>query len=109
MYVVTDLYPVHLQARKVSDRDYYTFKFSDRERKAEHLDDGVCLVTRGGTVSFGVPSGPSKASTPLYVDCPSAHHPHYSWRWAYGIGSLFNAIVVLLIAFFMDETFVTLT
>jgi MFS family permease len=30
-----------------------------------------------------------------------------SWRWAYGIGSLYGAIVVLLIVFFMEETCVT--
>lgn len=27
-----------------------------------------------------------------------------TWRWAYGIGSLYSLIVVLLIVFFMEET-----
>ena len=27
-----------------------------------------------------------------------------TWRWAYGIGSIYGAIVCLLIIFFMDET-----
>ena len=28
-----------------------------------------------------------------------------SWRWAYGIGSLYSVIVVILIVFFMEETY----
>ena len=27
-----------------------------------------------------------------------------SWRWAYGIGSIYSVIVLFLIVFFMDET-----
>lgn len=27
-----------------------------------------------------------------------------NWRWAYGIGSIYSAIVVLLIVFFGEET-----
>ena len=27
-----------------------------------------------------------------------------TWRWAYGIGSMYSAIVLLLIVFFMEET-----
>jgi MFS family permease len=27
-----------------------------------------------------------------------------TWRWAYGIGAMYSAIVVLLIVFFMEET-----
>jgi MFS family permease len=27
-----------------------------------------------------------------------------NWRWAYGIGSMYGAVVCLLIIFFMDET-----
>ena len=30
-----------------------------------------------------------------------------SWRWAYGIGSMYSLIVVLLIVFFMEETYVS--
>jgi hypothetical protein len=29
---------------------------------------------------------------------------HVSWRWAYGIGSMYGALVLLLIAFFGRET-----
>jgi MFS family permease len=28
-----------------------------------------------------------------------------SWRWAYGIGCIYGLIVVILIAFFMRETY----
>ena len=28
-----------------------------------------------------------------------------SWRWAYGIGSMYSVIVVILIVFFMEETY----
>ena len=30
-----------------------------------------------------------------------------TWRWAYGIGSMYGAIVVILIVFFMEETYAT--
>jgi MFS family permease len=30
-----------------------------------------------------------------------------TWRWAYGIGCLYSLIVVLLIIFFMEETYVS--
>lgn len=33
-------------------------------------------------------------------------HIFSSWRWAYGIGSLYGAIVVFFITFFMEETWV---
>ena len=29
-----------------------------------------------------------------------------TWRWAYGIGCLYSLIVVFLIIFFMEETYV---
>lgn len=29
-----------------------------------------------------------------------------SWRWAYGVGTLYGAVVVFTIAFFMEETYV---
>lgn len=29
-----------------------------------------------------------------------------TWRWAYGIGSIYGAIVVILIVLFMEETYV---
>ena len=28
-----------------------------------------------------------------------------SWRWTYGIGSMYSLIVVILIVFFMEETY----
>jgi MFS family permease len=30
-----------------------------------------------------------------------------SWRWAYGIGSMYSLFVVLLIVFVMEETYVS--
>ena len=30
-----------------------------------------------------------------------------TWRWAYGIGCLYSLIVVFLIIFFMEETYVS--
>lgn len=29
-----------------------------------------------------------------------------TWRWAYGIGSMYSAIVLVLIVLFMEETYV---
>lgn len=34
------------------------------------------------------------------------NQPSDSWRWAYAIGSVYSAIVLFLIAFFMEETYV---
>lgn len=28
-----------------------------------------------------------------------------TWRWAYGIGALYGLLVLILIAFFMEETY----
>lgn len=39
--------------------------------------------------------------------CIQANLTYFSWRWAYGIGSLYGLVVVLLIAFLMEETYVT--
>ncbi|KAH9477318.1 Efflux pump radE [Psilocybe cubensis] len=69
LYVVTDLYPFHLQARKLN------------------------IWTMGFIVSPFI--------SPFAFGFLVART---SWRWAYGIGSIYSAIVVLLIAFFMEET-----
>ncbi|KAF8804778.1 MFS general substrate transporter [Phlegmacium glaucopus] len=69
LYVVTDLYPFHLQARKLN------------------------IWTMGFIVSPFI--------SPFAFGFLVART---SWRWAYGIGSMYSAIVVLLIMFFMEET-----
>ncbi|KAG2355313.1 hypothetical protein BDR07DRAFT_1426526 [Suillus spraguei] len=56
LYVVTDIFPFHLQARK------------------------------------------------LNIWTSTIYQSSYSWRWAYAIGSIYSAIVIFLIAFFMEET-----
>ncbi|KAF8056670.1 MFS general substrate transporter [Lyophyllum atratum] len=69
LYVVTDMYPFHLQARKLN------------------------VWTMGFIVSPFL--------SPFAFGFLVART---SWRWAYGIGSMYSAIVVFLIVFFMEET-----
>ncbi|KAG1793709.1 MFS general substrate transporter [Suillus plorans] len=69
LYVVTDIFPFHLQARKLN------------------------IWTSGFVLS------------PYLSPCVFGFFvAHVSWRWAYAIGSIYNAIVLLLIVFFMEET-----
>ncbi|KAK7451020.1 hypothetical protein VKT23_012696 [Stygiomarasmius scandens] len=69
LYVVTDLFPFHLQARKLN---IWTM--------------GFILSPFLSPFAFGF----LVART--------------TWRWAYGIGSIYGAIVCALIILFMDET-----
>uniref|UniRef100_A0A8H8CFQ1 Major facilitator superfamily (MFS) profile domain-containing protein n=1 Tax=Psilocybe cubensis TaxID=181762 RepID=A0A8H8CFQ1_PSICU len=69
LYCVTDLYPFHLQARKLN---IWTMGFL--------VSPFLAAFAFGMLVSVS------------------------SWRWSYGIGSIYSAIVVLLIIFFMEET-----
>ncbi|KAJ7255229.1 major facilitator superfamily domain-containing protein [Mycena rebaudengoi] len=69
LYVVTDLYPFHQQARMLN---FWTM--------------GFIVSPFLSPFAFGF----LVART--------------SWRWAYGIGSMYGAIVVVLIVLFMEET-----
>ncbi|KAJ7201675.1 major facilitator superfamily domain-containing protein [Mycena pura] len=69
LYIVTDLYPFHMQARMLN---FWTM--------------GFIISPFLSPFAFGF----LVART--------------TWRWAYGIGSMYGAIVVLLIVFFMEET-----
>ncbi|KAJ7592988.1 MFS general substrate transporter [Mycena floridula] len=69
LFVVTDLFPFHLQARKLN---IWTF--------------GFIISPFLSPFAFGF----LVART--------------TWRWAYGIGSIYGAIVVVLIVVFMEET-----
>ncbi|KAF9522707.1 MFS general substrate transporter [Crepidotus variabilis] len=69
LYTVTDLYPFHLQARKLN------------------------LWSMGFLISPFL--------SPFAFGFLVART---SWRWAYGIGSMYSLFVVILIAFFMEET-----
>ncbi|KAJ6576350.1 MFS general substrate transporter [Mycena sp. CBHHK59/15] len=69
LYVVTDLYPFHLQARMLN---FWTMGFIVSPFISPFLFGFLVART--------------------------------TWRWAYGIGSIYGAIVVVLIIFFMEET-----
>ncbi|KAG2059916.1 MFS general substrate transporter [Suillus hirtellus] len=69
LYIVTDIFPFHLQARKLN------------------------IWTSGFVISPFL--------SPFVFGFLVARA---SWRWAYAIGSIYNAIVLVLIAFFMEET-----
>ncbi|KAF9459116.1 MFS general substrate transporter [Collybia nuda] len=69
LYIVTDLYPFHLQARKLN------------------------IWTMGFIVSPFL--------SPFAFGFLVARE---NWRWAYGIGCMYSAVVVFLIVFLMEET-----
>ncbi|KAG6915345.1 hypothetical protein DXG01_012019 [Tephrocybe rancida] len=69
LYTVTDMFPFHLQARKLN------------------------TWTMGFIVSPFV--------SPFALGFLVAHQ---NWRWSYGVGCIYSAVVVLLITFFMEET-----
>ncbi|KAH9941285.1 MFS general substrate transporter [Epithele typhae] len=69
LYVVTDLWPVHLRARKLN---LWTM--------------GIVLSPQVAPFLFGF----------LVARA--------NWRWAFGIGSIYNLVVVVLIVLFMEET-----
>ncbi|TFK39737.1 MFS general substrate transporter [Crucibulum laeve] len=69
LYTITDLFPFHLQARKIN---IWTM--------------GVILAPHLSPFLFGF----LVART--------------TWRWAYGIGSLYGLLVLFLIIFFMEES-----
>ncbi|RDX40795.1 MFS general substrate transporter [Lentinus brumalis] len=69
LYIVTDMYPLHLQARKLN------------------------VWTMGFVLS--------PVLAPFFLGFLVARA---NWRWSYGIGTIFNFIVVVLMAFFMEET-----
>ncbi|KAF8067571.1 MFS general substrate transporter [Lyophyllum atratum] len=69
LYIVTDLYPFHLQARKLN------------------------IWTMGFIVSPFL--------SPFAFGFLVARQ---NWRWAYGTGCMYSAVVVFLITFFMEET-----
>ncbi|EIN09141.1 MFS general substrate transporter [Punctularia strigosozonata HHB-11173 SS5] len=69
LYVVTDLYPFHIQARKLN------------------------LWTMGFIISPFI--------SPFLFGFAVAR---VNWRWSYGAGSIYGAVVVGLIALFMEET-----
>ncbi|KAK0215608.1 major facilitator superfamily domain-containing protein [Armillaria fumosa] len=69
LYIVTDLYPFHLQARKLN---FWTM--------------GFIISPFLSPFAFGF----------LVA--------RQSWRWAYGIGCIYGAVVCVLIALFLEET-----
>ncbi|KAF8198617.1 MFS general substrate transporter [Pholiota molesta] len=69
LYIVTDIFPFHLQARKLN------------------------VWTMGFIISPFL--------SPFAFGFLVAHT---TWRWAYGIGAIYSAIVLTLIIFFMEET-----
>ncbi|EPT04671.1 hypothetical protein FOMPIDRAFT_110013 [Fomitopsis schrenkii] len=72
LYAVTDMYPFHLQARKLN---IWTMGFLISPFVSPFLFGFLCART--------------------------------SWRWAYGVGSMYSAVVVFFIAFFGEETIET--
>ncbi|KIJ06422.1 hypothetical protein PAXINDRAFT_20390 [Paxillus involutus ATCC 200175] len=69
LFVVTDIFPFHLQARKLN------------------------LWTSGFLISPFI--------SPFAFGFLSART---SWRWSYGVGSMYSAIVLVLIMLFLEET-----
>ena len=91
--MVTDLYPFHLQAPKVR----LMLRIFDRSVRIDHLRQ-LGLWTMSVLVSPFI--------SPFVFGFLVAHQ---SWRWAYGIASIYGLVVVLTIMFFMEETYVAHT
>ena len=109
LYVVTDIYPFHLQARKVhraSCADTLTID-AIFNYVAEHMDDGLHRIALFIALCVRLPCGSGKVRPRLRYTNNEIDHTCTSWRWAYGIGCLYGLAIVLLIAFFMEETWVT--
>ncbi|KAJ7336903.1 MFS general substrate transporter [Mycena albidolilacea] len=75
LYVVTDMYPFHLQARKAD------------------LSSHVNIWTLGYIVSPFL--------SPFVLGFLVART---TWRWAYGVRTIYGGLVLLLIVFFAEET-----
>ncbi|KAJ3525684.1 hypothetical protein NM688_g8367 [Phlebia brevispora] len=77
--------------------------FSQTLSLAQYLDDGFYRVSVYLSVRLRFHGGSSEVGfmTPLVsLICNSS----YSWRWTYGIGCFYSAVVLCLIAFFGKET-----
>jgi hypothetical protein len=71
---------------------------------AEYMDDGQPRVAIFIAVRVWFSCSSNYVRWALAHVCNRADLAHSSWRWAYGIGSLYGLVVVLLITFFMEET-----
>lgn len=100
---MTDLFPFHLQARKVRDSAKLKVIWINIAFQVEPLDHGFHRVPVPFPVRVRLLGSTGKVSRTWASDKASTH-PIHSWRWTYGIGCLYSLFVVALIVFFGQET-----
>ena len=104
LYVVTDLYPFHLQARKVRANTTITkVVASDLKISAQYLGPGLHIVSLYPAVCVGLHGTSGRARTTI-LKFIHASYINLRFRWAYGVGCLYNATVIVLISLFGKET-----
>jgi hypothetical protein len=71
------------------------------------MDDGLHRLAILIALRIWFPRSSNHVCLTLAYARPGADLAYSSWRWAYGIGCMYSLIVVMLIALFMEETWVT--
>ena len=72
---------------------------------AQHLGYGISCLTIRIALPFWFLVCSSEVCQYGHPIMHCLHFMLHSWRWAYGIGSMYSAIVVFLIAVFGEETY----
>jgi hypothetical protein len=106
LYVVTDIYPFHLQARKVDPISQIRRLLTFLACLVEHMDDGQPRIAIFIALRVWFSCSSNYVRWTFAYTCNWADLTYSSWRWAYGIGSLYGFVVVLLVALVMEETWV---
>ena len=68
------------------------------------MDNGQPRIAIFITVCVWFSCGSNYVRWIIAYACNRADLAYSSWRWGYGIGSLYGLVVVLSIALFMEET-----
>jgi hypothetical protein len=100
------MYPVHRQARKVCD---FSFSITSNLQGtkfclAKYLDHGLYHLAFPLPVCVWFSRSPNKVGFPPLGRALPNGCGYISWRWSYGIGSMYSAFVLFLIVFFGRET-----
>ena len=103
LYVVTDMYPFHRQARKVGNVSSELLK-AYKFYLAEYLGHWIPHFPFSFTFCIWILRCQSKVCFFILGCILSDTCAFVSWRWSFGIGSMYGALVLFLIVFFGRET-----
>jgi hypothetical protein len=104
LYTVTDMYPFHRQARMVRILLLSQVLITDGFRSAQHLDYGFPCLTLPLAFRIWFSRSSDKVGFPHSWMFSPDNILYVSWRWAYGIGSMYSLLVLFLIVVFGRET-----